>query len=290
MPSDLDASSPYTIRRVQELVGVTRATLSRLIDAGIVSPSRGPRNEYRFTYQDLVLIRTAQGLHDAHIAPRRIAESLRKVRARLPAEMPLTGIRVSVIGRDVVVRDALSPWAADTGQRVMEFQVEPAGTEVVFLPARPAAPATPATTGPSEVLESGDAAQWFARGESLEVEDVRGAEAAYRQALRADPACVDASLNLGALLCEQGRCGEAAALYDTALALSPGEPLLFFNRAIAREDLHRDAEAAQDYERCLALSPDERDAHWNVAQVYERLGDARRAVRHLNAYRRSEGR
>jgi hypothetical protein len=289
--SSIDASAPYTVRRVQDLLGVTRATLSRLIEAGLVTPAVGPRNEHRFTYQDLVLIRTAQGLHAARIAPRRIAESLAQVRASLPAEMPLTGIRVSVIGRDVVVRDGSSPWSADTGQRVMEFQVEPAGAGVVFMSPRgstegraAAAPTEPPPASPA------DAAQWFLQGESIEAEDPRAAENAYRQAVQLDPACADAWLNLGALLCEQGRSAEAVALYDEAVAHCPREPLLFFNRAIALEDLHRDAEAAQAYERCLALAPGERDAHWNVAHVYERLGDARRAVRHLNAYRRAGGR
>lgn len=284
-PAPADAA-PYTVRRIQELLGVTRATLARLVDAGLVSPARGPRGEYRFTYQDLVLIRTAQGLHAAQVAPRRIAESLRKVRARLPAEVPLSGIRVSVLGREVVVRDGVSPWEAATGQRVMEFHVEPAGggQSVVFLPSR-AAPVAEAPPLP----RPGDAADWFARGEAVEAEDPVGAEAAYRHALALDASHADSWLNLVALLCGQGRSEEALKVADEALARHPDEPLLHFNRAIALEDRGRDAEAAAAYERCLALSPGENDAHYNAAQVYERLGDAQRALRHLNAYRRAGG-
>ena len=53
------SESPYTIRSIQEMLGLSRGVISSLIAAGFVAPTRGPRNEYRFTFQDVVLLRTA---------------------------------------------------------------------------------------------------------------------------------------------------------------------------------------------------------------------------------------
>jgi tetratricopeptide (TPR) repeat protein len=264
----------YTIRALQETLGLSRGVIASLIAAGFVAPSRGPRNEYRFTFRDVVLLRTAVELQAARIAPRRILASLRKLRATLPAELPLTGLRITAVGNEVTVRDGRSQWQADNGQLVMDFELAPAAGKVAFLQ-RAVAPA------PAE-----QAASWFSRGESLEASDRRGAEAAYRRALALDPAHADASLNLGALLCESHRCDEAVALYDEALRHRPDEALLHFNRAVALDDQGRSAEALASYHACLRLAPDFADAHYNAARLHQQLGDAKQAVRHFNAYRR----
>jgi hypothetical protein len=53
-----DAGHDYTLRSLQSILGVSRRVLSGLIDAGFVQPTRGKRNEPRFTFQDVVLLRT----------------------------------------------------------------------------------------------------------------------------------------------------------------------------------------------------------------------------------------
>ena len=65
--------------------------------------------------------------------------------------------------------------------------------------------------------------------------------------LALDPDHADAYLNLGALLCEAGRCEEAVALYDEALRRKPGEALLHFNRAVALEDQGRPRRRSRAY-------------------------------------------
>ena len=77
------------------MLGLSRGVISGLVDSGFVTPSRGPGNALRFTFRDVVLLRTAVELQAARIAPRRILAALRKLRASLPAEMPLTGLRIT---------------------------------------------------------------------------------------------------------------------------------------------------------------------------------------------------
>jgi tetratricopeptide (TPR) repeat protein len=274
----------YTVRGIQEMLGLSRGVISGLIAAGFVMPQRGARNEYRFSFRDVVLLRTAVELRAAHIAPRKILAALRKLRANLPAELPLSGLRITAVGNDVTVREGSSQWQAESGQRVMDFEIDAATGSVNVLAH------TSRQRSPQPAAEEGDAPLWFARGEAMEASDPAAAEAAYRTALALDPALTDAALNLGALLCEARRCDEAVELYDDAVRRSPGEALLHFNRAIALEDQGRWSDALESYNVSLRLAPDLADAHFNAARLHEQLGDAKKAVRHLSAYRRLQRR
>jgi Flp pilus assembly protein TadD len=280
------AQAFYTVRGIQEMLGLSRSAITGLVTAGFVTPARGPRNEYRFSFRDVVLLRSAVELRAARIPPRKILSALRKLKADLPGEMPLAGLRITAVGNDVTVRDGRSQWQAESGQLVMDFDVGPAAGSVSFLSHRAPAPAP----RPKEAEPVDEAASWFERGEALEASDAAAAEAAYRTALALEPGQADASLNLGALLWEGKRLDEAVALYDKALRRHPNEALLHFNRALALEDQGRLMEALHSYNTSLGLAPDLADAHYNAARLHEQLGDAKKAVRHLSAYRRLQRR
>jgi len=261
------------------MLGLSRTVVSGLISAGFVVPTRGPRNEHRFTFRDLMLLRTAYALQASKIPPRKILRSLARLKETLPATLPLTGLRITAVGADVAVRDRNGHWAADSGQLLMDFEVAPApGSSVSFL-----------DHGPAEAQGADgtdDADTWFQRGEALEASNPKGAEQAYQEALARRPEFTDAYLNLGAMLCEAGRADEAVELYEHALALCPPSALVFYNRAVALEDRQRAGEAIASYERALDLDPALADAHYNIGRLQEMLGDARGALRHFNAYRR----
>jgi tetratricopeptide (TPR) repeat protein len=262
----------FTLKRVQEMLGLSASTISRLVAAGFVSPSRGKRNEHHFSFQDLMLLRTAHALQQAGIAPRKILRSLAKLKAELPAELPLTGLRITAVGADVVVRDRSTQWNPESGQLVMDFEVaEVAGTVSILQMAQ---------------LTSGAANDWFHEAEALEASDRAAAEKAYRMAIAQDPSDVAPYLNLGAILCEDGRCDEAVALYAGAMQTMEHEPLIHFNHAIALEDLERPREAVAAYERAIALDASLADAHYNAGMLLEKLGDGQAALRHFSAYRR----
>ena len=50
----------YTTRDVARLLGLSEAQV-RSQARGYLAPDRGPRNAYRFSFQDLVLLRDRQG-------------------------------------------------------------------------------------------------------------------------------------------------------------------------------------------------------------------------------------
>ena len=276
--TQVDGGSRYSLSRVQDTLGLSRTVIRQLIEEGFVSPGRGPRNELRFSFQDLVLLRTAYGLQRASIPPRKIVEALTALRSTLPEELPLTGLRISAEGASVVVRERDGPRDAVTGQLVMDFAVSPSnqGPEVTVL--SPTESPTLAMSGADEL---------FRRAEQTEATNRLEAEVAYRKVIALDPTYVEAFVNLGAMLCEESRCEEAVWLYEAALAAGNADPMLHFNHAIALEDVGRLQEALASYELAVKLDPAFADAHYNAGCLMEKLGDGQGAVRHFSAYRRA---
>ena len=272
--ADDDTASTFTLRRVHAMLGLSRTIVAGLIAEGFVAPTRGRRNEWRFTFQDLMLLRTAHALQASKIPPRKILRSLARLKATLPQELPLTGLRITAIGADVAVRSPQGQWQADSGQLLMDFEVAPVGGSVTFLERGASAPASPGTP------------KWFDRGLALEARDRAGAEAAYRLALALEPDLEAAYLNLGAMFSDAGRFAELAALSEEAVVQCPGSALIHFNRGVALDHLERLPDAVASYEQSLLLDPTLADAHYNLGRLREQLGDKHGALRHFSAYRR----
>jgi tetratricopeptide (TPR) repeat protein len=266
----------YTTRDVAKLLGLSEAQV-RSQARGYLAPDRGPRNAYRFSFQDLVLLRTAKALGEARIPPRRIRRALRTLTRTLPRGLSLSGIRISSEGHAVVVREGGSTWNPESGQLLLDFQVDELARQ-----AAPVARRLARRARRSEAPLTAD--QWYDLGTDLEAAAPEDAQDAYARAIALDPGHVGARVNLGRLLQETGRPAEAALEYRAALATQPRHPTAAFNLGTALEDLGRPAEAIAAYRR--ALEADERfaDAHFNLARLYEQAGKRAAALRHLRAY------
>jgi tetratricopeptide (TPR) repeat protein len=269
------------LRSLQSLLGVSRRVLSGLIEAGFVHPVRGRKNELRFSFQDVVVLRTAFQLQSAKVSSRKILKALAKLKAELPDELPLSGIRITSVGETVAVRSGQAQWDAASGQHLLDFEVAPIRGDVAFLDSAPR----------NRANREQQAEKWFALAEQLTQTDVVGAEQAYRKVLELAPSPhYHAYTNLGVLLCEaETRCDEALSVFDGALQHFPDDALLHFNRAVVLEELKRYDAAEMAYQQCIKLDPAHADAHFNLARLSEIRGDKQGLVRHLSAYRRLVG-
>ena len=92
--------------------------------------------------------------------------------------------------------------------------------------------------------------------------------------------------NLGRLLHEQGLTAQAAEVYRRALAQVGPDALLLFNQGVLLEDLGEPSAALAAYQAALGEDPDLADCHYNLARLYESIGEAQHAIRHLGQYRR----
>jgi tetratricopeptide (TPR) repeat protein len=265
----------YTTKQIRDILGLTPTIVARLIDAGFVSPGRGPRREYRFSFQDLVVLRAAKGLADARLPARRISKSLKKLREQLPPDLPSNGLKIAAVGDAVAVLQGRDPWRADDGQYLLAFEVSAAPQGQLRILERKAPAAVSAD-------------QWFEEGCCLEDADAAKAALHYQKAIEAKMCHSGIYTNLGRLLHQMGKLDRAEAVYRAGAEACPDDALLHFNLGVLLDELGRIDEAIASYARALERDTRLADAHYNMAVLYEAAGKPRDALRHFSACRKLE--
>lgn len=152
---------------------------------------------------------------------------------------------------------------AESGQYALEF-----GSLSVMAPPMPGAQ------------------ELFDKAAALERKDRDAALKAYEQAIAADPAFVDARINLGLLLHQSGRMAKAERAYRDAILACGRDPTLLYNLGVLLEDMGRKRDALEAYRAALRGDPGFADCHYNLALLCEALGRTRDAIRHMAQYRR----
>ena len=264
---------PYGVRDVEKLLSLPRSTIRALVASGMVTPERGPRNAWLFSFQDLIVLRTAQALVGAKVPHRRITKSIRELRRHLPEFMPLSGLSICAVGERVVVKEGGSRWQAESGQYLLAFDGNPAD-------------------GSLSVIERNGAASardWYERGIALEAQDAGAALEAYERAVSAHPALVEAHINMGRLLHETGQLAKAEHAYRDAIEACGTDPVLLYNLGVLLDDRKRKDEAVEAYKAALRGDPGMADCHFNLALLYEQLKRPKEAIRHMAQYRRLMG-
>jgi tetratricopeptide (TPR) repeat protein len=262
----------YGVRDVEKLLRLPRSTIRALIEAGFVSPARGARNAWLFSFQDLVVLRTAQALASAEVPRKRITRSLKELRRHLPEAMPLSGLSICAVGDRVVVREGGSRWQAESGQYLLAFEGSPADGSLNVIERKDAEP------------ESAD--DWYDAAVTLEGEDAEAAIEAYERAVAAKPTLLEAHINLGWLLHEAGRLPEAERVYRVAIRANGEDSMLLYNLGVLLQDMGRKNEAMRVYERALRADGGFADCHYNLALLCEELGKPKDAIRHMAQYRK----
>jgi len=269
----------YDVSDVEKLLGLPRSTIRALVDAGFVKPARGARNALLFSFQDLIVLRTARALTQAKIPARRVKRALEDLRNHLPDTMPLSGLSICAVGERVVVRDGQARWQVDDGQYVLALDVNVDHGELRMVERKEPLPAPTQTQAP-------DVEDWFEHGLELEASDPRGAQSAYERAVRDDPTDAAAWINLGRLLHEQGRLEEAERVYRRGLDACGPDGVMYFNLGVVLEDLRQTQAALEAYKSAVGEDPSLADGHYNLARLYETFGKPQHAIRHLGQYRR----
>lgn len=97
--------------------------------------------------------------------------------------------------------------------------------------------------------------------------DLGCAEQQYRKAHELDPALVDASANLSAILVDAGKTKEALPVIEQGLKVAPKHPELLVNHAIALEAQGQREQALSAYGKAVAARPDAPDLRLAYAEL-----------------------
>lgn len=229
----------FGVREVEKLLRLPRRTIHGLVKAGFVSPARGPGQSYRFSFQDLIVLRTAQALAAANVPAKRITRSLKELRRHLPASMPLSGLSIGAVGDRVVVKEGASRWQAESGQYLLAFEGDPAAGQLKVMQ-----------------RERDNVEDEIDRGYGLhEAGKLAEAEAVYREALETWGPDALVFYNLGVLLEDLGRKPEALQAYQAALGADPYMADCHYNLALLFDELGRGQDAIRhmaQYRRLVA--------------------------------------
>ncbi len=278
------AADSYGTREVADLIGFSREQVRRFARRGIVHPARGVRAEYRFSFQDMALLRSARRLVDADVPVRRVFEALDRLQRRENVPPSLSALRIAAEGSTVVVRDDQTVWEALSGQCRLPLGREESGEGGRPSAAKPREQGTGrmATVVEINTLSSDD---WYNLGLDMEEVDPSRAPEAYRRSIALNPANADAHVNLGRLYQIGGDLKRAKRHYRRALDSAPEHELACYNMGTVFDELE-ESDIALDYYRRAASIP---DAHYNLARIFGLRGDELSSLRHLKRYRQLGG-
>lgn len=277
----------YSTREAAEFVGLSESVVRSCVRAGVVAPVVSGV-AMRFAFRDLLVLKMVRELTRRGVSLRRVRRQLTALRGRLSDDASLAALHVAAQDGHVVVRECERAWRADTGQLVFGFAAADPGGPVGGCP-RPAGQVSPL---PLRVAAGADdesqlaADDWFERALQLEEDNPAAAMAAYHRVLELRPDCVETLINLGRLYAEASDIEHAACCFRRALDLEPCDATALYNLGVVAQDAGRDAEAVELYRRALQFDPALAEAHYNLATIFDRGGDPRAAIRHINEYRK----
>jgi len=101
--------------------------------------------------------------------------------------------------------------------------------------------------------------------------DVKNAESAFREALKANPDDFEANLYLGAILYKRRDTDEAKGYLDRALALKPSDSMARYESAMLKSTSGDYETAARELELLVKDDPDWLEPHVELATLYYKL-------------------
>ena len=264
----------FSTAEIARILDVNPAWVRAQARGALVSPTRTQRGHFRYSFRDILLLRTARGLRCAEISARRVSATLTSLSRGLPAGKCVSSLKLVRNGRAILARDRETTWETDTGQLLLDFG-RPSSIGVVELPSRS-----------YRVHESNDACDWFELGLEYERREAnREAEEAYRRACELDEEHVNARINLGRLRHAAKALEEAERLYREALAIEPRHPIALFNLGVVLEDRGNAGSAIECYKLSIDTDPTIAEAHYNLARLYVKQSDETQAIRHYARYK-----
>jgi len=269
-------SETFSIDEVARLFEITKGRLRYWDRTDFISPTGYDGARRRYTFQDLVCVRSAVTLIEGGVSLQRARKVLMQLSKKLPqAVHPITQLRIRGDAKTIIVSGEEHEFEADTGQLLIDFNVKSIEENIVSkLPAR------------RQAREQKSAYEWYLEGCRLdEDEEMLGrAEEAYHKAIHMDPTLANAYTNLGNLRYRLGAIDDARILYVKAIEVDEEQPEAHYNLGFIEFDDGDMEQAKKCFSRAVVLDPTFADAHFNLAMTLFRLDEEVEAREHWRLY------
>lgn len=291
----------FSTRHAAAATGLSQKQVRGYVHAGVLHPERGPGGAFRFSFQDVVVLRTGKRLNQAGVPTGRVWRALNQLEGSTAGELSAMGMRtvqgrllVSAHGRiwDPLTEQLHLPLESNTGEAVtmaLAPQPVPEEPDLFTQPGLFSVGSGPLGGDDFGASPPDEAEWWFDEGLRLEERDVVGARSAYREAIAQDPGHAAAHANLGRLLHEQGDLARAERHYRQALLAEPDHGTAAFNLGVVLEDRGDRAEALGAYERAIRADAGVAEAYFNAGRLLEGMGRKADALAHFAKYRQLTG-
>lgn len=263
----------FTRQEVAKFLNIKEGRLKYWENIGLVKPSLRDKGKSYYAFQDLICLKTAEGLVGLGFPAKKIKSRIDSLKDRFPEfDDNLSNKRIYIFGNRVIISHKNRLIDSHSGQLFFKFDVDDFTAEI---------------TQKVRTFESKRTAQdWFQEGlhhdQDESTYDV--ALRAYRQALKLKPDLADAYVNIGTICYNQRKFLDAERSYRLALHIDPYNAKAYFNLANALDELNRIEESSRCYEKALEIDPHYADAHFNLATSFEKLGQWDRAIKHWKTY------
>lgn len=279
----MDATTHFSLPEAARVLEVDEPGILGLARLGGVTPAPGAGGVPGFTFQQLLLLRTTQGLLAAGIPSRRVKRVWASLRRQLAGDLPLSQIRIYADGERAIAWDGTARWQPDSGQFLLDFGAAEIAERLGRESAAPA-PGAANVPGPPPAAEPAPAPD---AASPAGVERPRRGTAPRLAEIVPFPAARAAA----AVAAEEEEEEEEEFLPDAdGTGADPALTAEQWFHLGCELEADSPVEARRAYLQALDLDPALADAHLNLGRLEHEAGELGRAEAHYReAARRAPG-
>ncbi len=263
----------FSRAQAAQILDTTVGRLRYWDSIGLAKPSLHEGGKAFYDFQDLICLKTAQGMVDKGVSATKTRASVATLRKRIPLfDGQLNSKRIYVFGTRVIISHKNRLIDSASGQLHLKFDIDEFEAEVRER------------LGEKETQMTAE--EWFQEGARLESVGGREEESLhhFKEAVKLDPAYADAYVEMGIVHHRLKRYIDAQRCFRLAIRRNPYHAKASFHLATVLDELNCTEEAIQWYERSLEADPFFPEAYFKLAGAVEKQGLFERAARHWKAY------